>query len=326
MGRAKFQKDKLFDLALRSLNRIFALHIVSTNKRMPIIVPKGLPAVERLQQEGIYLLESIPTDARPLRIMFLNIMPVKMATELDFFRALAPSPLYVEMVLTKLSGLTYKNTPQEYMDTFYTDFESLKQQHFDGFIITGAPLDHIAYESVNYWKQISELFTWARTNVRASLYVCWGALAGLYYHFGVQKHWMDTKIAGVYNHTILAPQMPLFKDFHNQFPMPNSRQTEVLRAEIEPIKELQIIAESEETGVTIVSAREGKEIFTLGHLEYELQTLNHEYLRDMAKGIPAVRPENYYIDDEETKGANFTWETSARLFYRNWLHEYVKEQ
>ena len=290
---------------------------------MPVIVSRGLPIAKGLREEGVAVLEQIPSGVKPLRVMFLNIMPVKQPTEIDFFKAIAQSPLYVEMVLTKISGLKYKNTPQEYMDTYYTDFEKLRDEHFDGFIVTGAPLDHIDYEAVNYWGKISEIFSWARENVRASLYVCWGALAGLYYHFGINKHWMEHKIVGVYAQSVLAPKLPLFCGFDTRFAMPNSRQTEVSRSEIDKVSQLSIVSESPQTGITICMAREGREIFTLGHLEYADDTLNNEYQRDKLKGIEAVRPENYYVDDDESRGTDVTWRAHSRLFYMNWIHYYV---
>ena len=293
---------------------------------MPIIISKGLPVAKGLREEGVAVLEQTPQGVKPLRVMFLNIMPVKQPTEIDFFKAIAQSPFYVEMVLTKISGLKYKNTPQEYMDTYYTDFEKLRDEHFDGFIVTGAPLDHIDYEEVNYWGKISEIFSWARANVRASLYVCWGALAGLYYHFGINKHWMEHKTVGVYSQTVLCPKLPLFRGFNPRFAMPNSRQTEVWHSEIDKQDALTVASEAPETGITICVARGGQEIFTLGHLEYADDTLNNEYQRDKKKGIEAVRPENYYADNDEAKGVDVTWRAHSQLFYMNWIHYYVAGQ
>ena len=290
---------------------------------MPLIVPKGLRATESLRREGAILLEEVPDGVRPLRVILLNLMPKKEATEADFLRVLSQTPLYVQLVFMKISRQTYKNTPIEHMQTFYNDFEALADDYYDGLIVTGAPIEHMPFESVRYWTQLSLIFTWARTHVSSTLYVCWGAQAGLYYHFGVPKYDLPEKMFGVFDQNQLEPECPIFRGFDSHFYMPHSRHTELRRADIEGIAELSIIAESPLSGVSVVKAYEGREFYVTGHLEYAPLTLDGEYKRDVAKNLPIKRPHNYYVDDDPEKGVNVTWRAQARMFYMNWLHEYV---
>ena len=296
---------------------------------MPLTLPDRLPAIDLLKKENIFIMDTsraATQDIRPLRIVVLNLMPIKITTETDLIRVLSNTPLQLELVFMKIKSHTSKNTPIEHMRAFYRDFELLRHEKFDGMIITGAPVEHLDFEGVNYWQEMTEIFDWARTHVTSTLYICWAAQAGLYYHYGVPKYPLDHKMFGIFPQTPLLPRLPIFRGFDDVFYMPHSRHTEIHRADVEAVKELTIIAESPESGVSIVMAREGREFFITGHLEYSPLTLDTEYRRDLGKGLPIDVPRHYYKDDNPDLAPLVTWRAHANLFFTNWLNYYVYQE
>ncbi|MDD6891306.1 MAG: homoserine O-succinyltransferase [Bacteroidales bacterium] len=295
---------------------------------MPLNLPDKLPAISLLEQENIFVIGSTRAttqDIRPLKIVILNLMPIKITTETDLIRLLSNSPLQIEVSFMKLKSHTSKNTPIEHMMAFYRDFELMRNEKFDGMIVTGAPVEHLEFEDVNYWDEISDIFTWARTHVTSTLDICWAAQAGLYFHYGVPKHGLDQKMFGIFKHHVCTgfSHLPIFRGFDDEFYVPHSRHTEVRREDIERCKDLQIVSESEESGVHIVMARGGREIFVTGHSEYSPYTLDTEYRRDLGKGLPIALPKNYYRDDCPEKGPLVRWRSTANLLFSNWLNYYV---
>ena len=293
---------------------------------MPLTLPDRLPAIDLLKQENIFVMDNTRAssqDIRPLRIAVLNLMPLKITTETDLIRLLSNSPLQIELSFMKVKSHTSKNTPVEHMQAFYTDFEEMRQHKYDGFIITGAPVEHLAFEEVGYWEEITEIFEWARHNVTSTLYICWAAQAGLYYHYGIPKYPLEKKMFGIFKHHVLTPELPLFRGFDDEFTIPHSRHTEVRRADIERNPALDILAESDESGVSVIMARGGREIFLTGHSEYSPLTLDTEYKRDLAKGLPIDMPKHYYRDDDPTQAPLVTWRGHANLLFNNWLNYYV---
>ena len=296
---------------------------------MPLNLPDKLPAIELLKQENIFVIDNSRAshqDIRPLRIVVLNLMPLKITTETDLVRLLSNTPLQVEISFMKVKSHTSKNTPVEHMKAFYRDFELMRDEKFDGMIITGAPVEHMDFEEVAYWDEISEIFTWARTHVTSTLYICWAAQAGLYYHYGVPKYKLDKKMFGIFEHRTNNPLLPIFRGFEDIFYVPHSRHTEVRREDILKVKELDLISESEESGVYMVMARNGREIFVTGHSEYSPLTLDTEYRRDLDKGLPIDMPVNYYRDNDPSKGPLVRWRGHANLFFQNWLNYYVYQE
>ena len=265
-------------------------------------------------------------DIRPLRIVVLNLMPIKITTETDLVRVLSNTPLQLDLTLMKIKSHTSKNTPVEHMRAFYKDFEVLRHQKFDGMIITGAPVEHLDYEDVTYWDELSDIFAWARTNVTSTLYICWAAQAGLFYHYGVPKYPLPAKMFGIFPQKPLMPSLPIFRGFDDVFQMPHSRHTEIRREDIEKVEGLTIIAESEESGVSIVMAREGREFFITGHAEYSPLTLDTEYRRDLGKGLPIEMPRHYYRNDDPDQGPLVSWRAHANLLFTNWLNYYVYQE
>ena len=293
---------------------------------MPLILPKGLPAIELLKQENIFVMDSARAasqDVRPLRIAVLNLMPIKITTETDLVRLLSNSPLQIELSFMKVKSHTSKNTPVEHMKAFYTDFEEMRHNKYDGFIITGAPVEHLDFEEVGYWQEMTEIFEWARHNVTSTLYICWAAQAGLYHHYGIPKYPLDKKMFGIFKHRVHKPELPLFRGFDDEFSIPHSRHTEVRREDMERCPELDILAESEESGVSVVMARGGREIFLTGHSEYSPLTLDTEYKRDLGKGLPIEMPKHYYRGDDPSQPPLVTWRGHANLLFNNWLNYYV---
>lgn len=296
---------------------------------MPLRLPDKLPAIEFLKDENIFVLgdeRANSQDIRPLRIAILNLMPLKITTETDLIRLLSNSPLQLEVHLMKVKAHTSKNTPVEHMQAFYRDFEAMRPEKFDGMIITGAPVEHLDYNDVTYWDEISEIFTWARTHVTSTLYICWAAQAGLFYHYGVPKYSLSEKMFGIFPQKVLCPQLPIFRGFDDVFAMPHSRHTELRKEDILKVPELQLIAESPISGVSMIMAREGREIFITGHSEYSPLTLDTEYRRDLGKGLPIHMPYNYYIDDDPEKGPRVTWRAHGNLLFQNWLNYYVYQE
>ncbi|MBO4662654.1 MAG: homoserine O-succinyltransferase [Bacteroidaceae bacterium] len=296
---------------------------------MPLRLPDRLPAIELLKKESIFVMGSSRAehqDIRPLRIAVLNLMPLKITTETDLVRILSNSPLQLEIHLMKVKAHTSKNTPVEHMRAFYRDFEVMKSEKFDGFIITGAPLEHLEFEDVSYWDEIMEIFDWSRTHVTSTLYICWAAQAGLYHHYGIPKYQLSEKMFGIFPQKPLDMRLPIFRGFDDKFNMPHSRHTEIRRADIEAVPELKVIAESPLSGVSMVMARGGREIFVTGHSEYSPLTLDTEYKRDLDKGLPIHMPYNYYIDDDMEKGVKVTWRAHGNLLFQNWLNYYVYQE
>lgn len=296
---------------------------------MPLTLPDRLPAINLLKEENIFVMDTsraAAQDIRPLRIVVLNLMPIKITTETDLVRVLSNTPLQLDLTFMKIKSHTSKNTPIEHMRAFYKDFEVLRHQKFDGMIITGAPVEHLGFEEVTYWAEMTDIFDWARTHVTSTLYICWAAQAGLYYHYGVPKYPLPAKMFGIFPQKPLMPQLPIFRGFDDLFQMPHSRHTEIRREDIEAVEGLTIIAESEESGVSIVMAREGREFFITGHAEYSPLTLDTEYRRDLAKGLPIDMPRHYYRNDDPDQGPLVSWRAHANLLFTNWLNYYVYQE
>ena len=296
---------------------------------MPLRLPDKLPAIELLKKENIFVMDdsrATSQDIRPLRIVILNLMPLKITTETDLVRLLSNTPLQMEIYFMKLKSHTSKNTPIEHMMMFYKDFDVLQKEKFDGMIITGAPIEHLEFEDVEYWNEISKIFAWADTHVTSTMYICWAAQAGLYYHYGVPKYQLPKKMFGIFQQHTLQPQIPLFRGFDDLFCMPHSRHTEVRREDIEKHKELDIVAESPESGVSIVMARGGRQIFVTGHMEYSPYTLDSEYRRDLGKRDDVDMPKNYYRDNDPQKAPNVTWRAHANLLFSNWINYYIYQE
>ena len=296
---------------------------------MPLRLPDRLPAIDLLKQENIFVMDTTRAhaqDIRPLRIVVLNLMPLKITTETDLIRLLSNTPLQLDISFMKLKSHTPKNTPIEHMMMFYRDFEQIRHEKFDGMIITGAPVEMMPFESVGYWDEITDVFEWARHNVTSTLYICWAAQAGLYYHYGVPKYALPKKMFGIFRQHVYDPRMPIFRGFDDTFMMPHSRHTEVRLDDIAANPELQLLADSPESGVSIVMARGGREFFITGHLEYAPNTLDNEYRRDKDIRTDVDLPRNYYIDDDPQKGPRVTWRAHANLFYSNWINYYVYQE
>ena len=296
---------------------------------MPLTLPDLLPAIELLKQENIFVMDTTRAntqDIRPLRIAILNLMPIKITTETDFIRLLSNTPLQIQIEFMKIKSHTSKNTPVEHMMMFYRDFEEMKKEKYDGLIVTGAPLEQMDYEEVTYWGELQEVFNWAHSHVTSTVYICWAAQAALYHFYGVPKYPTSEKVFGIFKHKALVPHLPIFRGFDDEFFAPHSRHSEILRKDIEKIDALTIISESEEAGVHIVTARNGREFFITGHSEYAPDTLDNEYKRDVAKGLPIKIPQNYYRDDNPENGPVVKWRGHANLLFANWLNYYVYQE
>lgn len=298
---------------------------------MPLNLPDKLPAINLLKEENIFVIDNSRANAqdiRPLKIVVLNLMPLKITTETDLIRLLSNSPLQIEVSFMKLKSHTSKNTPIEHMKAFYRDFASMREERFDGMIITGAPVEHLEFEDVNYWSEITEIFDWTRTHVTSTMYICWAAQAGLYYHYGIPKYQLDKKMFGIFEHHVTEgfSHLSIFRGFDDVFYVPHSRHTEVRREDIDKCKELQVVSESDESGVHIVMARGGREIFVTGHSEYSPYTLDGEYRRDLGKGLPIDMPKNYYRNDDPEQGPLVRWRSTANLLFCNWLNYYVYQE
>ncbi len=296
---------------------------------MPLRLPDKLPAINLLKKENIFVMDNTRAtsqDIRPLRIVILNLMPLKITTETDLVRLLSNTPLQMEIFFMKLKSHTSKNTPIEHMMMFYKDFDVLAKEKFDGMIITGAPIEHLEFEEVEYWEEISKIFAWADTHVTSTMYICWAAQAGLFYHYGIPKYHLSKKMFGIFKQYTLQPQIPLFRGFDDNFSMPHSRHTEVRREDIDKHKELEIVAESPESGVSIVMARGGRQIFVTGHMEYSPYTLDSEYRRDLGKRDDVEMPKNYYKDNDPHQAPLVTWRAHANLMFSNWINYYIYQE
>ena len=293
---------------------------------MPIQIPNNLPAAEVLQQENIFVMpedRAMTQDIRPLEIVVLNLMPTKIATETQLSRLLGNTPLQVHLELMHTKSHVAKNTSQEHLLTFYKTFDELKDRKFDGMVITGAPVENIEFEDVDYWQELCEIMEWSKSHVQSTFHICWGAQAGLYYHYGIKKYPLSEKLFGVFEHTKDYPRAILLRGFDDIFWAPHSRHTTVLREDIEAVPGLKILASSEKAGVYAVMSKNGRQIFVTGHSEYDPDTLEKEYLRDKNLGLPISVPENYYPDDDDTKAPLVRWRGHGNLLFSNWLNYFV---
>ena len=293
---------------------------------MPIKIPNDLPAVKVLQSENIFVMtetRATTQDIRPLQILILNLMPKKIETETQLARILGNTPLQVETELIRTKTHQSKNVSEEHLLSFYKTFDDVKHRNFDGMIITGAPVEHLAFEDVEYWDELCEIMEWSKTHVHSVFHICWGAQAGLYYHYGIQKYGVPEKLFGVFPHTVEYKNSILFRGFDDTFYVPQSRHTTVLREDIEKVQNLKILASSAETGVYAISTKNGRQIFITGHSEYDADTLKNEYLRDLSQGKPIQIPANYFPNDDPSKPPLVTWRAHANLLYSNWLNYFV---
>ncbi|GBF73262.1 homoserine O-succinyltransferase [Paenibacillus sp. 598K] len=296
---------------------------------MPIKVPDNLPAKEILSNENIFVMDesvAYQQDIRPLRIAILNLMPTKETTETQLLRLIGNTPLQVEVVLLHPRTHVSKNTSAEHLESFYKTFDEISHQHYDGLIITGAPVEHLPFEQVTYWEELQTIMDWSARHVTSTLHICWGAQAGLFHHYGIQKHLLPKKLFGVFPHTIEKRNVKLLRGFDEMYYVPQSRHTEVLRSEIEQVADLEILSESSEAGVYIVASKNGRQIFVTGHSEYDPLTLKWEYDRDAAKGLPVAIPKNYYPGDDPTRQPLSSWRAHANLLFSNWLNYYVYQE
>ena len=293
---------------------------------MPIKIPNELPAAKTLTDENIFIMteyRAITQDIRPLKILLLNLMPTKIDTETQLSRLLGNTPLQIELELIHTKTYESQNTPKEHLLSFYKTFDTVKDNTYDGLIITGAPVEKMRFEDVDYWDELAEIMEWSKTHVHSTFHICWGAQAGLYYHYGIQKHDLPQKMFGVFPHTLDRKQSILFRGFDDVFYVPHSRHTTVRREDIEREPALKSIASSEEAGVYAISNDGGSQIFIMGHSEYDPRPLEKEYLRDKNLGLPIEVPQNYYPNDDDTKAPLVTWRAHANLLYSNWLNYFV---
>ena len=296
---------------------------------MPVKIPDNLPAIELLKKENIFVMGSLRAntqDIRAMRILILNLMPLKITTETDFVRLLSNTPLQVEIEFLRLESHTSKNTPEEHLALFYKSFDEIKNQHYDGMIITGAPVEMLPFEEVNYWGEIQNIFNWARTHVTSTLYICWASQAALYHFYNVPKQPLAQKLFGVFRHHALDKRNPLFRGFDDEFYIPHSRHTTISMADILNKPELEILAQSDEAGLAIVASRGGREIYLTGHSEYSPLTLHEEYTRDLEKGLPIAAPCNYYRQDDPANPPIVRWSSHANLLFTNWLNYFVYQE
>lgn len=296
---------------------------------MPLNLPDKLPAIDLLKSESIFVMDSgraSSQDIRPLKIVILNLMPLKITTETDLVRLLSNTPLQLEVEFMKLKSHTSKNTPIEHMKAFYKSFHALKHMKFDGMIVTGAPVELLDYTDVTYWDEITQIFDWARTHVTSTLYICWAAQAALYHFYKIPKYTLDCKIFGVFEHNILKPSEQIFRGFDETFFVPHSRHTEVRASDIGANPELTILSDSADSGIYMVMSRSGREFYLTGHSEYSPLTLDIEYKRDLKKGMDIKKPLNYYRNDDPSQSPVVNWRAHAHLLFSNWLNYYVYQE
>ena len=293
---------------------------------MPIKIPNALPATDTLRSENIFVMtetRAMTQDIRPLQILLLNLMPTKIDTETQLARVLGNTPLQIELELIAPTGHVSKNTSQEHMLAFYKTFDQVKHRTFDGLVITGAPVEMMDFEEVDYWPELCEIMEWSKTHAHSTLHICWGAQAGLYYHYGIQKQLLSQKLFGVFRHTVEDPNYILFRGFDDKFWVPHSRNTTVHREDIEAVEGLKVLSASPEAGVYAVKSPEGKQVFLMGHAEYDPDTLKKEYLRDVAAGVDIRLPANYFPGDDPSQPPIVRWRSCAHLLYANWLNYFV---
>jgi homoserine O-succinyltransferase len=293
---------------------------------MPLNIPDNLPAIEILREENIFVMHETNAthqDIRPMQVVILNLMPVKITTEIHILRLLSNTPLQVEIVLLHTKDHVSRHTPIEHLKSFYKTYKEIKDRKFDGMIITGAPIEHLEFEAVDYWDELKEIMDWVRCNVTSTMFICWGAQAGLYHYYKIPKYTLGRKMFGVFYHTVNDPKIPLIRGFDEEFQAPHSRYTEVRREDIEKVSDLVIVSESKEAGIYIVMTKDGRQIFVTGHSEYDPATLKEEYERDINKGLAIDPPMNYYSGDDPGKIPKVRWKSHANLLFYNWLNYYV---
>ena len=296
---------------------------------MPVNIPDNLPAIDVLKEENIFVMtesRAIHQDIRPLRLLIMNLMPVKITTETHLLRMLSNTPLQVEVTLLNTLSHVSKNTPIEHLQTFYKTFNEVRQKRFDGLIITGAPVELLPFEDVDYWEELCEIMDWADKNVTSTLFICWAAQAGLYYHYGIPKYELPHKMFGVFTHTLNNPKAPIVRSFDDEFLVPHSRHTEIRRNDIIKIPNLEIVSESSIAGVYLVRDIEKSRIFVTGHSEYDAERLKIEYERDLSKGLDIQIPFNYYPDNDPSHRPSMRWKSHAGLLFSNWLNYYVYQE
>ena len=293
---------------------------------MPIKIPNSLPATGVLESENIFVItesRAISQDIRPLHILLLNLMPTKVATETQLARVLGNTPLQVELELLQVSSHESKNVSQDHMLAFYKTFDQVRNNKYDGMVITGAPVEHLAFEDVDYWDELCQIMAWSKSHVHSTFHICWGAQAGLYYHYGVPKLPLDKKLFGVFPHRVERRSSILFRGFDDVFMVPHSRHTTISREDVEAVPELKILATSKEAGIYAMATDQGRQVFITGHSEYDADTLEREYLRDRNAGLPIEMPKNYYPCDDDTQPPLMSWRAHANLLYSNWLNYFV---
>ena len=296
---------------------------------MPLTIPANLPAVDLLKKENIFVMDSqraSSQDIRPLKLVILNLMPLKITTETDLIRLLSNSPLQIEIDFMKIAGHISKNTPIEHMEAFYKDFSSIKEDNYDGMIVTGAPVEQLDFCDVSYWDELTTIFKWARTHVTSTMYICWAAQAALNYFYNIPKYSLPQKRFGVFLHSIYNKQNPIFRGFDDEFYAPHSRHSEIRREDVEEVPDIEILSESKEAGLYMLMARGGREIFITGHSEYSPNTLKDEYFRDKNKGLEIQIPLNYFPNDDTTKEPQVKWRAHANLLFSNWLNYFVYQE
>jgi len=296
---------------------------------MPVKIPATLPAARILTEENIFVMDDTRAqmqDIRPLRIAILNLMPTKEVTETQLLRLLGNTPLQIEITLLTMSSHESANTSREYLDAFYRTFESVKDEKFDGLIITGAPVENLPFEEVDYWQEMTQIMDWSRTHVYSTLHICWASQAALYHQYGICKHKLDEKVFGIFEHTVLNPRHKLVRGFDETFMAPHSRHTTIRKEDVEKVPELEILAESGEAGVFLMASRDGRSIYVSGHAEYDAETLSREYKRDMSRGLKIDVPKNYYPDDDPSRAPRVNWRAHANLLYVNWLNYFVYQE
>jgi len=296
---------------------------------MPVKIPSTLPAAKILTEENIFVMDdrrAMMQDIRPLKIAILNLMPTKETTETQLLRVLGNTSLQIEITLLSMASHVSSNTSREYLDAFYRTFDSVKHLKFDGLVITGAPVENMPFEEVDYWEEMTRIMDWSKTHVYSTLYICWASQAALFHQYGIDKHRLDDKAFGVFEHRVLNPLHKLVRGFDDYFNAPHSRHTTIYKEDIERIPELEILAESEDSGVYLIASRDGRSIYVSGHSEYDADTLAKEYLRDVAKGLKIDVPRNYYPDGDPTRAPRVTWRAHGNLLFVNWLNYFVYQE
>ena len=296
---------------------------------MPLNLPDGLPAIDLLRKENIFVMnetQAAHQDIRPLKIIILNLMPLKIATETDLLRLLSNSPIQIEIDFLQIEGHISKNTSKDHLNTFYHTFPEIKENNYDGMIITGAPVEHLPFEEVDYWGDICKIFDWTKHHVTSTMFICWAAQAGLHHFYGVEKYPLEKKMFGIFDHFHSEAKLPIFRGFDDVFRAPHSRHTQILAEDILKVPEIELISQSKEAGVHMVMANQGKQLFITGHPEYSRGTLNREYKRDFEKGLPIDLPRNYYKDNDSSKDPVLSWRSHANLLFLNWLNYYVYQE